>query len=558
MKKTKIKNIFKLLKNPRLISAFVISFVLSFMLYFYEPLTMYLNNSNDFWFNLELIMGPIIVITLILFFILSMLFLCLYFLCIKFTKTTLIFDVCLFAFFVGFVCTYIQGNFLANNLPPLDGTTIVWNDEKYLFQNIVSIVLWLIIILATIVVIIKVKKDKMVKYTKYIAICIFVMLMVSLATVIITNKDINKNDYSIVVTKKNIDNASTNKNFFVLLVDATDSVTFEEEMNKDASFKNMFNDFTYYKDTMSVYPYTRDSIPLILSGLFNENKTDFATYSTNAFNNSKFLKKLDDEGYNMNIYETGLIWNDKNAYKINNISNYKKSKTIEKMNFIIYFKEQTKYVLFKYLPFSLKKISRIEKMDFLRANKDLYRANNIKNYERIKNNKVNKTDENYFQFLHIDGSHVPFELDKNVTKIENGTYNQQVQATLTIIKEYIKKLKNNNIFDNSVVVIMADHGYAGDDVIGRQNPILFIKGINEHHEMINSDFPVSQADLVDAFVDLADGKMSTDLFENVNSDRERRFLFYEYSKENHMVEYLQKGKAWDEYTLIQTGVEFNR
>ena len=55
-------NIFK---DKRLIAAYIVSFVLAFMLYFYEPITMYLNNVNDFWFNLNIILFPIIKITLL-------------------------------------------------------------------------------------------------------------------------------------------------------------------------------------------------------------------------------------------------------------------------------------------------------------------------------------------------------------------------------------------------------------------------------------------------------------------------------------------------------------
>lgn len=558
MEKNKLECMCKQLNRPRLISAFVICFVLSFMLYFYEPITMYLNNSNDFWFNLGIIIVPIIGITLILFFVLSLLCFFIYLISVKIVKKALIFDIYLISLFIGFICIYIQGNFLANNLPPLDGTSIDWHSKIYLSQNIISILLFVVTTIISIIFVIKMKIEKMINIIKYVALSVLVMLIVSLIVIATTNKEINKKENSIIVTGNNINDASINKNFFIFVVDATDSITFYEEMNKDTVFKEMFNDFTYFKDTMSVYPFTRDSIPLILSGTINENETDFTTYSTTAFNNSRFLEKLSNEEYKINIYEADLTWNDENAYKINNIYKYKGNKESGKIDSFIYFKEQTKYVLFKYLPFPLKKYSHIEKMDFSRANKNLYYSDNIKNYERIKKNEVNKINDNYFQFLHIDGSHVPFDLDKNVSKIENGTYRQKVQATLTIIYEYIKRLKDNDIFDNSVVIIMADHGYAGENIIGRQNPILFIKGVDEHHEIIESDIPVYQVDLVDEFINLADGKKSTELFENVDYNRERRFLFYEYTKEDHMIEFIQKGKAWDEDTLIQTGVEFNR
>ncbi|MBR2712902.1 MAG: sulfatase-like hydrolase/transferase [Bacilli bacterium] len=558
MKDKKFKNILSKFKNRRLITAYIISFVLVFMLYFYEPITMYLNNVNDFWFNLNIIIWPLIKINLLLFLSLSIIFTVIYFVNKKINDKTLIFDICLVAFFIGFLCSYIQGNFLANNLPPLDGTSIDWFSKEYLSQNIISIVMWILISIITILLTIKFKRERIIKCISYVTIAIFAMLLASFVSVVFTKNDVSKKGNSIIVTSKNIENVSTDKNFFIFVVDATDSVIFEEEMNKNEKYKEMFNDFTYYKDTMSVYPFTRDSIPILLTGVVNENKTDFSTYSTDALNNSKLLNKLYEENYSTNIYETELIWDDKKSTKIDNVMPLHSEKNGSKIVEYVYFKEQTKYILFKYLPFSLKKVSHVEKMDFLRANSDLFHSDNIENYKALKNQAVNKIDEKYFQFLHIDGAHVPFDLDSNVNRIENGTYNQKVQAMLKIIEVYLDRLKNNDVYDNSVIIIMADHGYSYAGLIGRQNPILFIKGIDEHHEMISSDIPVSQLDYVDAYLDLLDGKKSTDLFDNIDNNRERRYLLYEYTKEDHMIEYLQKGKAWDEETLVPTGKEFNR
>ena len=93
---------------------------------------------------------------------------------------------------------------------------------------------------------------------------------------------------------------------------------------------------------------------------------------------------------------------------------------------------------------------------------------------------------------------------------------------------------------------------------GRTNPILFVKGVDEHHDMIRSSKAVSYLDLDSAYVDLLDGKKSYELFDGLEYPKGRRVLWYKYTKENHMVEYMQMGKAWDEKTLKATGKEFNR
>ena len=104
---------------------------------------------------------------------------------------------------------------------------------------------------------------------------------------------------------------------------------------------------------------------------------------------------------------------------------------------------------------------------------------------------------------------------------------------------------------------MADHGYWVDNR-GRQNPILYIKGINEHHEMKISDLPISYEDLCDAFLELLNNRKSEELFSNINVDRIRRFIYNSFEGENHMVEYVVKGKAWESDKVEATGVEYNR
>ena len=103
---------------------------------------------------------------------------------------------------------------------------------------------------------------------------------------------------------------------------------------------------------------------------------------------------------------------------------------------------------------------------------------------------------------------------------------------------------------------MADHGYWG--VTGRQNPILYIKGIDEHHEMYTSDIAVSYEDLINAYMQLLNGEKTESLFKDINPNRVRRFIDNPFESEDTMIEYEQKGKAWDSSATVQTGREFKR
>ena len=105
---------------------------------------------------------------------------------------------------------------------------------------------------------------------------------------------------------------------------------------------------------------------------------------------------------------------------------------------------------------------------------------------------------------------------------------------------------------------MADHGFGQDrtlPIIGRGNPLLAVKGVDEHHDLSVSQAPISYEDLQTAYQRLLEGRDSQSVFDAREGDqRRRRILLYAYEQDFHMEEYVQTGHAFDITTLIPTGV----
>lgn len=546
----KKENIKMHIKN--LIAPSIMSFVIAFMLFIYEPIITYAANTEDYWFGLkELLLNNLIFfsITLVTLLFISILF---YFTAKK-SKKEIIYNIYVIIMFVCFTATYIQGNYLASSLPTLDGTPINWNN--YTKQGIASIVLWLVLIVTNILLYIKLK----VKYKKvisYISVAIFAMLFVSFISTLLTNSQIYSEKGKYTPTTNNINVLSTNNNFLILLVDMEDSKTFDKVLRENKK-EALFKDFTYFPDTLSAYPFTRESIPYIFSGNWYEAQTSFADYYNEAMNNSPFIEQLKSKNYDINIYESELNWTDSKSLEINNI----KSLNFE-MDHKQFFKEETKYILFKYLPFPLKKYSKIESLDYSACRKESKNITNIftSDNKDVFNtlDKISLQSKNYFQFLHIDGGHYPWDMNKDLEKIENGTYEEKIESSITVIEKYLNRIKESGQYDNSIIIILADHGNNGYDPIGRQNPILYIKGFDElHSEMIISDKKVSYEDLNNSiYSDLLKSKKSTDLLQAINSNRIRRFIWYkDYDK---MEEQTLDGHAWETEKLIPTGAKYER
>lgn len=535
--------------------AFILSFVTSFMFFVFEPIILYSSNINDFWFDFNILLKQCLKMFLLIF--LTLFFLCLivYFINKYLIKKIKLYNICLIIGYILFIIFYLHGNYLAGWLPSLDGSVIDWSKTTTI--TYISSFISIIIIGIYIFLIKKINLDKVIKYSNYLICAIFIMISASLITTLLTTENIFKSKVTSVATTKNLNTYSNNKNFIILVVDAIDSKMFYQELNE--KYEDLFDDFTYYPDTLAAYPFTRDSIPFIISGIWNENKTNFDTYLKKSYKESKLLDSLKEKSYELNNYDNEIILND---FTIPEFSNYK---LLERdAHYLSFLKQILKYDSYKYFPYIIKKYTRINTMDFSITRKvekevDIFKWENPFFYEKL-NNNIEKIDKNQFKFIHIEGGHVPFDLDENLNKIEDGTYKQKVDASLTTISKYIKTLKDNNIYNNSVLIIMADHGYNYEtgELAGRQNPILLIKGINENHNMIKSDLPISFTDLNDAYQDLLNDKSSEHLFKSIDKNRSRRYLSYNYTEEDLMIEYIQTGKAWDNETMEKTGSYYKR
>ena len=149
----------------KLIPAYTLSFVISFMLFIYEPITMYANNINDFWFDFRIMFIPMITTFSILFISISIIFTLIYYANKIISEKLYVYNIILIIAFIIFFASYIQGNYLIGNLPKLDGTEFEWN--KYVIDNIITIIVWMIIITTYIITTLKFKYEKVINISNY-------------------------------------------------------------------------------------------------------------------------------------------------------------------------------------------------------------------------------------------------------------------------------------------------------------------------------------------------------------------------------------------------------
>ena len=537
--------------------AIALTLAISFLLTLYAPLELYFTNMDEFPFDAYLLLPPL----LMMFGAVTVLGLCAFGLCRLIHRR--VYHLALCAATIGYVCTFIQGMYMSGNLPPLDGTAIDWSG--YLPQHIISIVLWLFV---TGLVILLTKKLTMKNMKVVFTACscfVSAILLVTLVVVGLTNNGFERREY-IVGTKDQEFTLSSSENLVVLVIDATDSETFYNMMKTtDPGFADILEDFTYYPNTVGAYPYTKFSIPFILTGEWYENQEDFLTFTTAAMDASPLLSSLRDRNYRMGLYEEESFYDNENVFDFENVKRIR----YRVADYPELIKEELKLVWFKYAPFPLKGLVTIYQESFFLlvapvSDSEVFSPRNYDFYGDLHETAIETVEENCFRFIHIEGAHVPFRYDRYVNIIDEsqGTYEQNIQCSMTIVKDYLQKLKDSGTYDNSAILIMADHGYGHNEtipIVGRGNPFLAIKGRNERHALHISDAPISYEDLQSAYLRLLDGSAGDQVFDYKEGEqRERRFLCHFYEAEDHMAEYVQTGDASDSSTMTFTGQEYLR
>ncbi len=530
----------KLLKKGY--AGILLSFAASFMIFIYEQVLLYSSNKSDYWFDIYMYFPIVFWEFVISFILISAILLIL----LKFkSKIYKKFYVFCFALFLAL---YIEGNYLVGFLPWLNKERIIWGD--YVLPMVISSVVWILVFVLTIVALKKLKYKKFQKYTSYIVIAIVLMLSVSLGTTMVSKKAFVDKE-PLTATTKDITDISKSRNFVILIIDAADSRTFAKEL-KRLDKEYIFEDFTYFPDTLAGYPFTKLSVPHIMTGERYDNSRGYQDFYADAIEKSELLKAAEDHNYKIYLYENKIAFRGTNYLRTENI------KPAGNIRIKRLLKEQGKITLFRYLPFVLKRFSQINTYNIATTRSvGAYGSSNIRNYNTLHDNEINLVDYDRFVFQHLEGAHTPFNHDYEFNVYPNGdaTYEDKIDASIRVTELYLQRYRDTGNFDNTAFVILADHGY-GNGYKGRQNPILYIKGFNEKHPFKTSDKKVSFDDLTEAFVSLMNGKKSSDLFKNVKE--ETIYYFYKYTKDCLIIEQKTTGHAWETDKLIDTGVRFDK
>ena len=529
----------------------LLSLFFSFTLCFFGPLELYFSIYEEVWFGINHIFKLVILVFAVFF---AGMFA---FLSIVNKIGGKLYNILSTLIFGLTLAAYIQGNYLPSSFGTMNGEAVDWS--SFGTETVLSVALWIVITSACFFTRKWIKTEKICLSARVVMICIVLVQIVTLGTLCLTTDGL-KSKSSAAFLDKNEYVYSPDKNVVVLLLDMYDSRVFQTICDEPGNeqYTDMLDGFTYYPDTVGAYSLTFCAVPHILTGEKYLNDMDMGMYINEAYKKSPLFNELKEEQYEINIYTNEAVPTDEEAYEM--ISNYLPEESSD--TYVSSNRRLLSYLYrlvgIRYLPQPLKRYCwfySAELWDLREVNYEdkLYALDNFMFDRGIDKMEVN-ADRNTFHFYHLDGMHSPCYFDESFERTPENISSEGLQGTirngkgmLVLVRHFIEQLKEQGIYDNCAIVILADHGGrvigdSRDAGINNSNPLLLIKGFGETHSLEISTKAISYDDLQKAFHRLLNGSGGEEVFSDVPHEEERKRYFMDAS---NFAEYYTTGHAFD-------------
>lgn len=431
------------------------------------------------------------------------------------------------------LCIWLQTTLLSFDLRSIDGGGITSN----FISAKISAFLWLTIPISCLFFFTK-------SYQKLLPVIAFLMLVkffsvsylgVTTPTANTTHSNYKDNKPLIFGGKGNV---------VVVVLDTFQSDTFYDIVTEGKFEEKELNGYTFFRNNLGAYPSTLPSISAMLSGKTYENEIPLASYIQNSFNGNTLPKYLKQKGF-----KTSLIWTERSSINCTpEIADYCWEKgfllrdRVKGANmFALDVSKILDITTLRIIPSPFRSI--LSDLSVVSPTYELLsRLTSIKNdlnfamphvqdpilIDLITSNaKVKENSSPLFLFLHLIIPHPGYVYDKDCTFFydeglldNHENYQNQAVCSLKQITKIQNKLKMLNIYDDTMIVVLSDHGnlYQGkrptffedddndqtfgdshsiieDKVIASALPLLMIKGFKDTGPLKIDDTPVQITDL---------------------------------------------------------------
>ena len=424
----------------------------------------------------------------------------------------------IFLVFIVIINTFIMtGNYLNIN------TDFIFDDVNLLKASYKEILLMLGLIILSIFLVIFIFKKKMniifLNIYSITAIVILIISIFNINTIIKSNNNLYEN-ININNDIKIFNLSKSGENIFVFILDRAINSYWMDAIERFPEYKEKLDGFVIYPNTVSFSDFTAtisslyggyDYLPYELStnGNYNIREKHNQALLTIPLALKKYGYKsimLEPVYANFSNIPDLTVFKDYtniNAYNNDAVSSYSLNKYLGGTNFNIeeFSKNNKKdkfikFSLFKMIPINLR-------YDFYRNGKwfsfDTMLVNySIFSYSILQNttNFININDDgNYFNIFHNMTTHEPqfFNSDylpnnelKPIPELDLSIYKDDISArhfyanvsAINILLTFIDYLKQNDVYDNTKIILVSDHGRYVNTTVFKDDKLKFVSWYN--------------------------------------------------------------------------------
>lgn len=410
------------------------------------------------------------------------------------------------------ICIYVQGNFLNLKLGEITGSNIDW--AQYRERMILNLLLWIFIICIITALCIwgGDKKKSHINIPKIISIVslfMTAMLLVTLIVLIVPCLQENeKKPEGGYPTNKDLLSLSDSTNVLVFVLDTYDVNYFKQALNEVPEFEEQLDGFIWFDNFSGCYPLTTWAVPFMLSGNYCHQGDPHAQVSINSAQRL-YLDELTENGYDMSFYTPYYLIPDRIR---KNAVNYVDADCVisDRKAFTV---SLYSLVICKYFPDICKPLAWLSPDDFearrhLDSEYPIYATSNLMLVDCLDQQEMTAdADRPQFKFIHVDGAHLPNNIDEWGHRTEDSSLIEEisVKGSLRLALRYMDEMKVLDIYDNSVIIVTADHGVNtrdGDYYDAFNSPVFLVKPRGTHGALTVNHTPSSQSDLGATILDL--------------------------------------------------------
>ncbi len=418
------------------------------------------------------------------------------------------------------VLLWLQGNILVWDYGVFDGRSIDWMASAW--RGVLDTMIWI-----TVLAVAYVAHRRIGRHLVQAAVIVFAVQVVAAGFSLATN-----NATALAASKveanrearEAIFRFSATSNVVQIVMDGFQSDIFEQILDDPANgdFKEQLRGFTLFRDNLGVYPYTQMTVPALLSGRLYRNEIPVDDFVNSALAGTTILGAAEDAGFEVDIAtpvglrDTYARSPHTNAYGIS------RSGHVSAQDYVV--NDSAKLLdlsLFRVMPhFAKALVHRDELWVFqARVRSEAYLQmqyfSDLAFLRELTREMRADREAPVFKIMHLMLSHRPTVGNQHCEydgrhPTNRVTVTKQASCGLKEVLSLLARMKEQGIYDDSMIILMADHGAwvpvegfgapSDGDVIDSMSvamatPLLAVKRPGDRDNYRVSNAPTSLLDL---------------------------------------------------------------